>query len=148
MVIGGKKMQNSNDMQIEFASNSLNESFARVAVAAFLSQLDPTVDELYDVKMAVSEAVTNSIIHGYDADPNRAIWIRCAYSDRLVTIEVKDEGKGIKNIDEAMQALFTTSEEDERAGLGFTVMQSMMDQVVVESEVGKGTKVTMTKTFY
>lgn len=73
MVIGGKKMQNSNDMQIEFASNSLNESFARVAVAAFLSQLDPTVDELYDVKMAVSEAVTNSIIHGYDADPNRTI---------------------------------------------------------------------------
>ena len=137
-----------NNVEIVFDAKSENEGFARVAVAAFVSQLDPTIDELADIKTAVSEAVTNSIIHGYDADPNRTIWIRCAYSDRLVTIEVKDEGKGIKNIDEAMQALFTTSEEDERAGLGFTVMQSMMDQVVVESEVGKGTKVTMTKTFY
>lgn len=141
-------MQNSNEMQIEFASNSLNESFARVAVASFLSQLDPTVDELYDVKMAVSEAVTNSIIHGYDADPNRTIWIKCAYEGRMITIQVKDEGKGIKNIEEAMQALFTTSEEDERAGLGFTVMQSMMDQVLVTSEEDKGTQVTMIKTFY
>lgn len=141
-------MQNSNEMKVEFASNSLNEAFARVAVSAFLSQLDPTVDELYDVKMAVSEAVTNSIIHGYNADPNQLIWIKCTYEGRMVTIQVIDKGKGIKDVDEAMKALYTTSEDDERAGLGFTVMQSMMDQVQVDSEVGKGTCVTMTKTFY
>ncbi|MEG0388900.1 MAG: anti-sigma F factor [Niameybacter sp.] len=141
-------MQSSNEMQIQFASNSLNESFARVAVAAFLSQLDPTVDELYDVKMAVSEAVTNSIIHAYSADPSQTIWIKCAYEGRMITIQVIDEGKGIKDIEEAMKALYTTSEEDERAGLGFTVMQSMMDQVLVSSEVGKGTQITLIKTFY
>lgn len=141
-------MQNSNEMKIEFASNSLNESFARVAVSAFLSQLDPTVDELYDVKMAVSEAVTNSIIHGYNADSNGLIWIKCAYVGKVITVEVIDKGKGIKDIDEAMKALYTTSDDDERAGLGFTVMQSMMDEVKVVSEEGKGTCVTMTKTFY
>lgn len=138
-------MQNKNSMKVQFISHSLNESFARVAVGAFIAQLDPTVEELYDVKMAVSEAVTNSIIHGYEGEIDRNIWIHCSYEDKEVTIEVIDEGKGISNIGEAMTALFTTSIEEERAGLGFTVMQSMMDEVEVWSEPNKGTTVKMKK---
>lgn len=141
-------MPEKNQMQIQFSSSSINESFARVAVTSFLSQLDPTVDELYDIKMAVSEAVTNSIIHGYENDESQTIWIKCAYEGRMAMIEVIDTGRGIENVEEAMRALFTTSEEEERAGLGFTVMESMMDKVLVSSEVGKGTTVKLTKTFY
>ncbi|MDF2878461.1 MAG: anti-sigma regulatory factor, serine/threonine protein kinase [Clostridia bacterium] len=132
-------------MQIQFSSNSLNESFARVAVAAFISQLDPTVEELYDIKMAVSEAVTNSIIHGYDNSEDYEICIKCAYEDGVVSIEVIDYGKGIADIEEAMTALYTTSADEERAGLGFTVMQSMMDEIQVFSEVGNGTTIKMKK---
>ncbi|MGL4797900.1 MAG: anti-sigma F factor [Cellulosilyticaceae bacterium] len=138
----------TNEMQICFKSQSTNEAFARVAVAAFFSQLDPTVDELYDVKMAVSEAVTNSIIHGYGNVETGEITIRCQYTDRTATVEISDQGRGIQDIEEAMQPLHTTSEEDERAGLGFTVMQSMMDEVEVSSEVGQGTTVKLMKTFY
>ena len=141
-------MSNKNNMQITFASTSANEAFARVAVSAFLSQLDPTVDELYDIKMAISEAVTNSIIHGYDHDEDKQVMIRCNYEDRTAIIEIIDEGKGIENIDEAMTALYTSSQDDERAGLGFTVMQSIMDEVIVTSAVNKGTTVKMIKTFY
>ena len=128
-------------MQIQFASSSINEGFARVAISSFVSQLDPTIEELYDIKMAVSEAVTNCIIHGYKEDG--LITIRCAYEERTVEIEVVDEGKGIPNVDDAMTALYTTSLEEERAGLGFTVMQSMMDEVEVFSQMGKGTSVKM-----
>jgi stage II sporulation protein AB (anti-sigma F factor) len=138
-------MPKRNSMQIQFSSNSLNESFARVAVAAFISQLDPTVEELYDIKMAVSEAVTNSIIHGYDNSEDYEICIKCAYEDGVVSIEVIDYGKGIADIEEAMTALYTTSADEERAGLGFTVMQSMMDEIQVFSEVGNGTTIKMKK---
>lgn len=138
-------MPKRNSMQIQFSSNSLNESFARVAVAAFISQLDPTVEELYDIKMAVSEAVTNSIIHGYDNSEDYEICIKCAYEDEVVSIEVIDYGKGIADIEEAMTALYTTSADEERAGLGFTVMQSMMDEIQVFSEVGNGTTIKMKK---
>lgn len=139
-------MQKKNSMQIQFLSNSLNESFARVAVASFLSQLDPTVEDLYDIKMAVSEAVTNSIIHGYECQQDCVVTIRCSYEGAVITIEVIDEGKGIADIDQAMTTQFTTSKEDERAGLGFTVMQSIMDDVQVLSTLGKGTTVKMQKT--
>ncbi len=138
-------MPKKNSMQIQFSSNSLNESFARVAVAAFVSQLDPTMEELYDIKMAVSEAVTNSIIHAYENRDDCEICIKCAYEDESVSIEVIDHGKGIQNIDEAMTALYTTSIDEERAGLGFTVMQSMMSEVEVFSKVGHGTTIKMKK---
>lgn len=140
-------MATQNKMEITFDSISENEAFARVAVAAFLSQLDPTVDELYDVKMAISEAVTNSIIHGYNNQKDYQVTIRCSYEERTAMIEVIDQGRGIGDVDEAMKALFTTSEEEERAGLGFTVMQSTMDKVDVLSEIGKGTTVRLTKSF-
>jgi len=139
-------MPKKNSMKIQFSSNSSNESFARVAVAAFISQLDPTVEEIYDIKMAVSEAVTNSIIHGYEGRDDGEICINCAYEDELISIEVTDNGKGIVNIEEAMTTLYTTSRDEERAGLGFTVMLSMMNEVHVFSEVGNGTTVKMKKT--
>lgn len=136
-------MPKKNQMQIQFVSSSINEGFARVAISSFISQLDPTIEELYDIKMAVSEAVTNCIIHGYCNKEDGVITIKCAYEERMIEIEVTDEGKGIPNIEDAMTALFTTSLEEERAGLGFTVMQSMMDEVEVFSQMGKGTTVKM-----
>lgn len=138
-------MPKKNSMEIRFASRSLNEAFARTAVGAFLSQLDPTVEELYDIKMAVSEAVTNSIIHGYGTDAKGEIIIKCSYEDKEIEIDIIDEGKGIPDIEKAMTALYTTSLEEERAGLGFSVMQSMMDQVEVISEVNKGTTIKLKK---
>lgn len=136
-------MLKKNEMEIQFASQSVNEGLARTAVSAFFSQLDPTVESLYDIKMAVSEAVTNSIIHGYEGCSEGKITIKCAYEGEIVSVEIIDQGKGIANIEEAMTALYTTSEDEERAGLGFTVMQSMMDEVSVESKVGEGTSVKM-----
>lgn len=140
-------MPKNNEMSIAFKSCSENESFARVAVSAFFSQIDPTVDELYDVKMAVSEAVTNCIIHGYEGDVTQTIIIKCSYEEQTIEIEVIDRGKGIGDVKEAMQPLYTSCEEDERAGLGFTVMESMMDKVEVSSIIGEGTSVKLTKTF-
>jgi stage II sporulation protein AB (anti-sigma F factor) len=140
-------MQRTNEMKIEFASNSVNEGFARVAVSAFFSQLDPTVDELYDLKMAVSEAVTNCIIHGYEGNVEGKVVIHCQYVDRTAMIEISDEGKGISDVHEAMTPLYSSSGDDERAGLGFTVMQSMMDEIDVTSQIGQGTTVKMTKCF-
>ena len=136
-------MPKENSMLIQFSSNSVNEGFARVAISSFFSQLDPTVEELYDIKMAVSEAVTNCIVHGYGETNEGKITINCAYDEQEIEIEVIDEGRGIVDIDEAMTALYTTSIDDERAGLGFTVMQSMMDHVDVISQVGIGTTVRM-----
>ena len=141
-------MQRANEMKIEFTSNSVNEGFARVAVSVFLTPLDPTVDELYDVKMAISEAVTNCIIHGYEGREDGKIYISCSYEDKTATIEIEDKGKGIADIEEAMTPLYSGSGDDERAGLGFTVMQSMMDEVVVTSQKGCGTIVKMIKSFY
>lgn len=135
-----------NVMKIEFASKSQNESFARVAVAAFASQLDPTIDELTDVKTAVSEAVTNSIIHGYE-NKDGTVKIEAYIKNRELTIVIYDDGKGIDNIELAMQPLYTSRPDLERSGMGFTVMESFMDGLKVESEKGKGTKIIMKKTF-
>lgn len=138
-------MPKKNEMQIQFYSQSINEAFARVAISAFISQLDPTVEVLYDIKMAVSEAVTNAIIHGYENMGKGLVVIKCSYEGKEIEITVIDEGKGIASVEEAMKPLYTTSIEEERAGLGFTVMQEMMDEVEVCSHPGKGTTVKMKK---
>ncbi len=134
-----------NEVNIDFLSKSENEAFARAAVAAFAAQADPTIEEIADIKTAVSEAVTNSIVHGY-ADKRGIVYINCALKDDLLTITVKDNGKGIKDVKQAMQPMFTTNPEQERSGMGFTVMETFMDEVKVESILGVGTKVTMEKT--
>lgn len=137
-------MQRKNKMQIQFLSHSINEAFARVSISAFVSQLDPTLEELYDIKMAVSEAVTNAIVHGY-SEKKGTVTIECSYEGNTLEIEVKDEGKGINNVEQAMMPLYTASESEDRAGLGFTVMQEMMDDIEVCSHLGKGTSVKMKK---
>lgn len=138
-------MKPLNEMRVQFSSRSVNESFARVAVASFLAQLDPTLDELADIKTAVSEAVTNSIVHGY-RDGIGIIYIAVKlYGGGRVTIAVRDCGCGIEDVQQAMQPMFTTG-GTERAGLGFTVMQSFMDKLRVRSRGGHGTTVVMEKT--
>lgn len=136
-------MKSTNSMNIKFKSRSINESFARTAVASFVATLDPTVEELSDIKTAVSEAVTNCIVHAYK-DSIKEIYISAhIYEDNRVVIKIKDKGIGIENIEKAMEPLFTTSTSGERAGLGFAVMQSMCDKVKVVSVPGKGTTVTL-----
>lgn len=135
-----------NMMKIEFDSKSQNESFARVAVAAFASQLDPTIEEITDIKTAVSEAVTNAIIHGYD-NKTGTVKIETIIKDKELIISISDEGKGIENVEEAMQPLYTSRPDLERSGMGFTVMETFMDELKVYSENGKGTKVIMKKIF-
>ncbi len=137
----------TNEVQVQFKSLSENVSFARSVVSIFFSQLDPTVDEIYDIKSAVSEAVTNSIVHGYNERKDNMITLKCSYQDRTAYIEIIDNGVGIANIEEAMTPLFTTAVDEERAGLGFSVMQSVTDTVNVSSEVGVGTIVKLTKKF-
>lgn len=136
-----------NKISIELMSKSQNEGFARVAVAAFVSQLDPTVEELTDVKTAVSEAVTNSIIHGYENKKEGIIKIEASITGDEVTITIEDYGNGIKDIKQAMEPLYTSKPELERSGMGFTVMETFMDNLEVLSECGKGTKVIMKKKF-
>ncbi|MDU5106759.1 MULTISPECIES: anti-sigma F factor [unclassified Clostridium] len=136
-----------NKISIELMSKSENEGFARVAVAAFVSQLDPTVEELTDVKTAVSEAVTNSIIHGYENKKEGIIKIEASITGNEITIIIEDYGKGINNIEQAMEPLYTSKPELERSGMGFTVMETFMDNLEVFSEYGKGTKVIMKKKF-
>ena len=138
-------MQYENEMRLEFFSKSSNEAFARVAVAAFASQLDPTIEEIADIKTAVSEAVTNSIIHGYENQSGN-IKIFAGIYNNTVEVEISDEGKGIDNIELAMQPLYTSKPELERSGMGFTIMENFMDQLEVESIPGKGTKIKMKKT--
>lgn len=133
-----------NKMKLEFLSKSANESFARAAVAAFVSQLDPTLEELADIKTAVSEAVTNAIVHGYQ-NPEGIVTICCELSEKNVTIQIEDKGCGIPDIKLAMQPLYTQSPESERSGMGFTVMETFMDSVSVKSIPGLGTTVTLTK---
>ncbi|MBE5816427.1 MAG: anti-sigma F factor [Clostridiales bacterium] len=137
-------MKKINEMKLEFISNSVNESFARMAVAAFASQLDPTVEEITDIKTAVSEAVTNAIIHGYDGVKGIVTVICELYIDKIV-IEVIDTGRGIADIDTARQPLYTTKPNDGRSGMGFTVMETFMSGCEVYSLVGSGTRVRMTK---
>lgn len=133
-----------NEMKLEFSSKSNNESFARIAVAAFVSQLDPTVEELADIKTAVSEAVTNCIIHGYE-EKEGIIKIECKLFANSIEIEISDNGKGIENVDMAKEPLYTSKPDLERSGMGFTIMDSFMDDLEVESILGLGTKVTMKK---
>jgi stage II sporulation protein AB (anti-sigma F factor) len=134
-----------NFMSLQFASRSENEGFARVAVAAFVAQLDPTMNELTDIKTVVSEAVTNAIIHGYDNDPNELISISAEIFDGEFTITVEDKGAGIADLEQARQPLFTSKPELERSGMGFTIMENFMDKIEIVSSVGKGTSVKMTK---
>ena len=133
-----------NEMKLEFLSKSNNEAFARVTVAAFAAQLDPTIEELADIKTAVSEAVTNSIIHGYE-NTEGIIKIVARIFANTISIEISDTGKGIENIELAKQPLYTSKGDLERSGMGFTIMESFMDEMQVESVLELGTKVTMKK---
>ena len=133
-----------NEMKLEFLSKSSNEAFARITVAAFASQLDPTIEEISDIKTAVSEAVTNCIIHAYE-DTDGIVKIVTRLINNMVEIEISDNGKGIENIDIAKEPLYTTKPNLERSGMGFTIMESFMDNVEVDSVLGVGTKVTMSK---
>lgn len=137
-------MNDKNEMTLIFESKSQNESFARTVVAAFAAQLDPTIEELADIKTAVSEAVTNSIIHGY-VDCIGAIRMHCMISGNEITVEIIDEGVGIENIEQAMEPLYTTRPELERSGMGFSFMEAFMDDLVVKSASGKGTSIKMKK---
>jgi stage II sporulation protein AB (anti-sigma F factor) len=134
-----------NKVKLEIMSKSANESFARIAVAAFATQLDPTIEELADIKTSVSEAVTNCIIHAY-GEKEGIIYITCILKNRDIIIEIKDNGIGIENIDMAKSPLYTSKPELERSGMGFTIMESFMDEIKIESIVGMGTKITMKKT--
>lgn len=138
-------MKNTNEMEIIFDSHSSNEGFARVSVAAFLTQLNPTVEEVADVKTAISEAVTNAIIHGYGHEIHK-VSIRCKTDGTQIMVEVRDHGVGIEDIGKAMTPLYTSKPELERSGMGFAFMEAFMDNVEVESVPGEGTTVRMKKT--
>ncbi len=133
-----------NEMKLEFLSKSSNEAFARITVAAFVAQLDPTIEELADIKTAVSEAVTNSIIHGYE-NMEGIIKIKGRIIKNTVELEISDTGKGIENVELARKPLYTTKANLERSGMGFTIMESFMDEVEIDSVLGLGTKVIMRK---
>ncbi len=137
-------MSGENEMKLEFDSRSCNEGFARVSVAAFLTQLNPTLEEVADVKTALSEAVTNAIIHGYEGEVKK-IQITCRISGQTIEVEVADQGKGIEDVPKAMEPLFTTREDCERAGMGFSFMEAFMDTLEVISAPGEGPRVKMTK---
>jgi stage II sporulation protein AB (anti-sigma F factor) len=138
-------MSYNNFMKLQFASKSENESFARITVAAFVSQLDPTLNELTDIKTVISEAVTNAIIHGYDNEPDGVITISARIELDTIHITVEDHGGGILDIEQAKQPLFTSKPELERSGMGFTIMENFMDDLEVISIMGEGTKVRMSK---
>ena len=136
----------SNILEVKFSAKSENESLSRVIVASFAAKLDPTLDELSDIKMAVSEAVTNSIIHGYDEDESKFVYLRCELKDRTIKVVIEDRGNGIEDVKKAMQPMYTSKPELERSGMGFSFMESFMDSLDVVSIKGEGTKVVMTKT--
>ena len=137
-------MSNTNEMLVEFEAVGENESFARIVIAAFISKLNPTLEEMGDMKVAVSEAVTNAIIHGYDGEKGK-VRMEAQLEGRQLTVRIIDFGKGIKDIKQAMEPLFTTKPEEERSGMGFSFMEAFTDQLQVISEEGKGTTVTMVK---
>jgi stage II sporulation protein AB (anti-sigma F factor) len=137
-------MNYSNKMELKFLSKSQNESFARTVIAAFAAQLDPTIEEIADIKTAVSEAVTNSILHGYENKTGDII-LKSVIDGNKIYIEVIDYGKGIEDIKKAMEPLYTSKPDEDRSGMGFTVMQTFMDELEVESTPGKGTTVKMIK---
>ncbi len=132
-------------MVVEFSSKSENEAFARVTVGAFISQLDPTMDELTEIKTVVSEAVTNAIIHGYNNEPNQKVMIKCVIENDEIELTVKDFGIGIGDIDQARQPLYTSKPELERSGMGFTIIENFMDSVKVTSSKTDGTTLYMRK---
>lgn len=137
-------MRAQNEMETTFLSLPENESFARVVIAAFAVQLSPTVGEIADIKTAVSEAVTNAIVHGYEGTRGM-VTLRASIEGRTLTVEVTDRGQGIRNIPQAMEPFFTTHPEQERSGMGFAVMQTFMDDLQVDSSPGAGTSVRMRK---
>ena len=137
-------MQSKNEMKLSFDARSVNEGFARIAVAAFVTELNPTLDEVADIKTAVSEAVTNAIIHGSD-DPEEKVEVLCRMEGTCVEVTVTDTGKGIADVAKAMEPFYTTKPELERSGMGFAFMEAFMDEVRVVSELGKGTSVWMRK---
>lgn len=135
-----------NKMTVRFSAIGSNEAFARSVAAAFVAAMDPTLEEITEIKTGVSEAVSNAIIHGYKEDPDGVVEVECSVdSARKVTIVVRDWGTGIEDVAKAREPMFTTGAAEERSGMGFTVMESFMDRVEVESEIGKGTAVTMIK---
>lgn len=138
-------MSYNNFMTLQFASKSENEGFARITVAAFVSQLDPTLNELTDIKTVISEAVTNAIIHGYENEPNGVITISARIEADTFHITIEDQGSGIEDIEQAMQPLFTSKPELERSGMGFTIMENFMDDMEISTSVGEGTIVRMSK---
>lgn len=136
--------QKANHMYLKFDAKSVNEGFARMAVAAFMVELNPTLEEIADVKTAVSEAVTNSIVHGYPKMKGE-VELVCEYHGSCIRISISDQGIGIENIDEAMQPFYTSKPEMERSGMGFAFMEAFMDSLEVQSIKGKGTTIVMTK---
>ncbi len=140
-------MMEKTEITFEFDSSSENESLARTVVAAFLARLDPTLEELADVKTAVSEAVTNAIIHGYEGKQGK-IRIHSWIEDTTIGIEVQDWGVGIPDIEKAMEPLYTTRPEMERSGMGFAFMEAFMDELRVDSRLGQGTTIVMKKKIY
>ena len=140
-----KKAKVINEIKVSFPSLSENERFSRLVVSGFASQLDPQVDEISDIKTAVSEAVTNSIVHAYKNEIGKIELVARIYDDNEIYIKIKDHGCGIPDVKKAMEPLFTTSPEEERAGLGIAVMESFMDKLKVLSKEGKGTTVILTK---
>lgn len=136
--------QQRNEMETTFLSLAENESFARVVIAAFAVQMSPTVSEIADIKTAVSEAVTNAIVHGYEG-VSGMVTLRARIDDHNLTVEVQDKGKGISNIEQAMEPFYTSHPEQERSGMGFAVMQTFMDELHVDSAPGQGTTVRMRK---
>ena len=139
-----KTKGNRNEMEIVFDAISCNESFARVAVAAFITHLNPTLEEVADLKTAVSEAVTNSIIHGYEGEVHK-IEMKLLLTGQEIYVEITDHGKGIEDVEKAMEPMYTTKADKDRSGMGFTFMEAFMDDLKVESQVGEGTRVRMKK---
>ncbi len=137
-------MNRHNEMEVRFLSVPENEAFARVVIAAFAVQLSPTVSQIADVKTAVSEAVTNAIVHGYEGTRGM-VMMRAAIDGTMLTVEIADQGRGIANIEKAMEPFYTTHPEQERSGMGFAVMQTFMDEVDVQSTPGSGTSVRLRK---
>ena len=135
----------NNQVEFKFRSISENEGFARMVVASFIAPFDPTIGELTDLKTVVSEAVTNAIIHGYEGKDDQWVYMNLSMVDNVLSIEIRDEGIGIKDVDEAMQPLYTTKAEMERSGMGFTIMEHFMDAVEVVSESSQGTTIRMSK---
>lgn len=145
MILVKEKTRADNRIEIRFPARSENESFARIAIAAFVARFNPTMEELSDIKTAVSEAVTNAIIHGYQNEENGYVVMQCISVGNEIEVSVIDTGVGIEDIEKAMEPLFTTQADSERSGMGFSFMEAFMDELRVESTVGVGTTVHMKK---